>query len=624
MSPGATPVAPPPAPEDGELLALLDGELTAERQAEIRRLLETDWSLRVRLAELERDIETYVAATKHPLSGEAPPFDAVWQGVSARLAREAAPAVRFEILTTPRRERALRLAAASVVLWLVVGAVVFYLPRWNSLGAVSAHELLRRSAQAEAARLEQVTEPVVYRRVQVRRVIAGRAETAAWESWQTGRDFRRRVAGRVEEKTATPILAELEQVLRANQLDVQRPLSATAYAEWRKTIRPKSESVTDTTLPGNDAGLKLTTVVGTPAAPGRIVEASFIVRRADWHAVALHLNVQGENELRGYELSETAYEVLPMQALAIYADATPPPVPAATLPPASASSTPLEALPSEAVLQEAEIAARYALHRLQADLGEQIEISRDAAGYVVVRGLVETAGRKQELLDALRGAPHTKSEIQTIEEASRARQPIAPAQAPQPYTARPADPAPHKDSRQSIFRQQLARYFSGQLGAAGAETAHARAAALADRAVSLAEAAMNDAWALRRLAERYRTDDGLKAEDRRRLAAMARSHAERLRGRVRTLRGLIEPPLDYAVKPGAPPTDEPDAVEAWQAQSLAAFAGTDRINQSIRALFAGSPLPGGISEEQVARSLLSLLPRFERSLNHLEQSLTWE
>lgn len=267
-------------PDDGELLAFLDGELTPERQAEIRRLLETDWSLRVRLTELERDIETYVAATKHPLSGEAPPFDAVWQGVSARLAQAAepaspAPAVRFETLTPPLRERAMRSAAASVALLLVVGAIVFYL-RWDSLGAVSAHELLQRSAQAEAARLEQVAEPVVYRRVQVRRIVAGRAETAAWESWQTGSAFRRRAADRVEEKTAAPILAELEQILRANQLDAQRPLSAAAYAEWRKTIRPKSESVTETILPGSEAGLKLNTVVGTPAAPGRIIEASFV------------------------------------------------------------------------------------------------------------------------------------------------------------------------------------------------------------------------------------------------------------------------------------------------------------------------------------------------------------
>lgn len=135
---------------------------------------------------------------------------------------------------------------------------------------------------------------------------------------------------------------------------------------------------------------------------------------------------------------------------------------------------------------------------------------------------------------------------------------------------------------------------------------------------------MNDAWALRRLAERYRADHELKVENRRRLAAMARAHAERLRGRIRTLRELLEPPLDYAVRPGAPLTDEPNAVEIWQSQSLAAFADAERINRSIRALFAGSPLPGGLSEEQAARALLSMLPRLERSLNKLEQSLTQE
>jgi hypothetical protein len=46
------------------------------------------------------------------------------------------------------------------------------------------------------------------------------------------------------------------------------------------------------------------------------------VRKNDWRAVALKLRVQAENELRDYELSETAYEVLPLQALTVFVSRT--------------------------------------------------------------------------------------------------------------------------------------------------------------------------------------------------------------------------------------------------------------------------------------------------------------
>jgi hypothetical protein len=105
------------------------------------------------------------------------------------------------------------------------------------------------------------------------------------------------------------------------------------------------------------------------------------VRKSDWHALSLQLQVQGENEVRAYELSELAYEVLPLQALTVFADlpprmlptTAPTGTPQASLSPTvvAVSPTPTTALPSLAALQAAEVEALYALHQAQADLGER-------------------------------------------------------------------------------------------------------------------------------------------------------------------------------------------------------------------------------------------------------------
>jgi hypothetical protein len=60
------------------------------------------------------------------------------------------------------------------------------------------------------------------------------------------------------------------------------------------------------------------------------------------------------------------------------------------------------ATPSTGELITAEIESWFALHRAKACLGEALEVIRDRSG-VKIRGVVETAERREELLEALRG-----------------------------------------------------------------------------------------------------------------------------------------------------------------------------------------------------------------------------
>jgi anti-sigma factor RsiW len=71
------------------LIAHLDGQLDPEREVWIERLLRSSWELRVRLSEINRNIETFVQALPAGLSSGFPRFEEVWRPLQDRLAGSA-------------------------------------------------------------------------------------------------------------------------------------------------------------------------------------------------------------------------------------------------------------------------------------------------------------------------------------------------------------------------------------------------------------------------------------------------------------------------------------------------------------------------------------------------------
>ncbi len=650
----------PEKPDESELLAFLDEELTPERQDEIRQMLGANWELRAQLARLEKRIELYVEATAQQASIATPPVDDLWQDFSGRLSRtKAVPAASTSLraglqsltakLTGWGRHNqpgALRLAIGAAVSLLLVVAFIAMLRRTER--AVSAHELLERTAQAEAASLRRVGDPVVYRKIQVKR--SGAGASVMWESWNdargvSGGQFRQRVADKdglrfLSERDTPAILTELAQILRANHLDAHHPLSAAAYAEWRKTIRPQAESVVEIALPGKAPGLKLTTAVVTPVADNQIIEASFIIRRADWHAVALHLNVRSEDAIRSYELSETAYEVLPWQALTAFADLAPAPsltpsiiataspaVSPASVPTASPATKPL---PTEAELQEAEVAALYALHQAQADLGEQIEVVREAGHGVVVRGLVEQAERKQQLIQALNGIPHITPRLLTIAEAvQQSQQKSGQSRAPENSGATGAsivvpNEAPMTTSAETAsanaFQQRLAESAGGRGSLSEAERleVNRKVSQFYNAIEADASAAQAQAWALRRLSDRFahQTNTDASPAAREHIDEMIGNHAARLKNRTRNLRARLEPILVPLAGTSPVISSAPEGTR--QARITAVFKAAEQISQLTDRLIGGSGMPAA-AVEQAARQLLTEFARIEQALLALER-----
>ncbi|NOT60817.1 MAG: hypothetical protein HOP19_11410, partial [Acidobacteria bacterium] len=446
------------------------------------------------------------------------------------------------------------------------------------------------------------------------------------EVWRDLGNQRQRVVGAGE-----TLWAELEEVWRANGRHA--PLSVAEFSAWRNAARIQSEAVSPTVLPDGAQAWRLTTATQAPHALHAFIEVALLVRKADWHVVEQRLKVQGAGEVREYELSELAYEVLPLQALTVFTDLAPKasPVPFASASPAllptvapsllpsvvPAVAPSLKPLPSETELKEAEVAALYALHQLQADLGEQLEVVREANHQIVVRGLVERAERKQQLTQALSHLPLVTARIQTVEEATR--QPVAQQAVTPPDNNEPmlSITAGASGNAGGTFEQRLARYFAER--EAAPNSINLKVAQLSNEVVAESSAALSEAWALRRLLERYPADSELTPAARQRVAEIRANHLARLKAQSNKLRARLEPVLlSFGKSPAPRPSSPTEATK--QEQMLLVFKAVEQVQQTTHRLFAGDN-PNATPEE-AARQLLGTLHRMEQALLNFEQAIS--
>lgn len=556
-------------PDDAELLAWLDGDLSSERRAEIQQLLETDWELRTALARLERRISKYVEATAHQSAENIEPFDDFWQRLAPQLSSavvEPPASARLPVplsLSARLRQKLTRLplhwrlAGVSALTLLLVAGALFFLSVSSRVRPVSAEELLQRAISGETTRAGRFAEPVIYRRVQVKRL--GAESPVTWESWLGARQnqFRQRVATpsgarAVQAQPAAQataggeagVIAELAAIYRENQLDAQRPLSAAAFAEWRGRIRVVRETVTE-----SRESLLLTTSVAEPHAHNAIKEAALLVRKSDWHPIALTLQVQGKAEIRSYELRETAYEVLPAQAVAVFADAPTaslPPLPGAPSPAVAplptATTEPLALTPAAPALSASpalEIELLERLNRVNALLGEQLSISSTSAGTLRVEGVVETEERKAELLQTLNAVaahPAVSLQIRTVAEAAAQQNQSAAAErnliVQEAQVAQQAIPS----------ETELRNYFSSRHGWTGERLAQ-EIQQFSSQICGRSSRARAHALALKQVADRF-TPAQLQTLDqptRERWRALLQQHAQAYRREIQQLRQQLQP-----------------------------------------------------------------------------------
>ena len=656
-----------PSPED--LFLFLDGGTGHCADARIRAHLRTCWACRAQREKIEHLISAFMEEQKF-LGSESPSFPEVaipkFEAKLKRLASQRSRPLRNSHLSSGL-ESALfhpRLSLGVLCSFILLSAAVLLIGRLVSVKPVSAMEVLQRTEEAEFRKARLVSQPVVHQKIRVRRHSpkSQPEEVVTWEIWKDASNSR--FSQRVEDvhgarflpedldesqhlgndsdsasRVVPQILADLGAVYLANRWDQQQPLSARAYQKWRESVHLQSERVTDAHSKDGEKVLRIETLAAGPYAPNSIISAEMIVRAEDWHPVQEHLYVQGENETHGFELVETSFEVLALNALSrsIFSEPAAP-IPQAILPPTLILAR--SSLPSSGELTAAEIEAHYALHRLQACLGEPIEVVRGAEK-IEVHGYSETAQRKEELIAALQKIPLVTLNLQTTAQAFAAASSSPSSQDRENQTVPSvqhnavvevqSSKLPVQDLVEQYFAEGRGGTVPGQ-GRDGKQAAspHQQISELSHEVVSASESALDEAWALRHLAELGPSLQRSKVHISALwlLEQMIRDHLDAVRTKLDQTRALVEPVLSPFVSSerhesgnageASLLSDTYDSAERnWAAGSLRLFAAVDQTVRLTLELFAdGSPSAG--HRDEAIKRLLSGFDHLEKELQNVD------
>jgi hypothetical protein len=233
-----------------------------------------------------------------------------------------------------------------------------------------------------------------------------------------------------------------------------------------------------------------------------------------------------------------------------------------------------------------EIQALHLLDRAGADIGEA-NVIRTGADRIKIKGVVENAERKSEILNALGSMvdnPAVTVDVVTVEEeqrrraASRSVGPPALYRLEAPGNNIPAYP-------------ELRRYFVGE-SKESVDEAHIRSKVhdFANRVSKMARESLAHAAALKNIVNRFSTEeiDLLEGESRARLLWLTANRARVVRQETRRLREHLEPVFFRNAPLGEQPADDDDIKTAADLKRVAEklFEQTRNNDRAIRSVFA--------------------------------------
>ncbi|MBD0369800.1 MAG: sigma-70 family RNA polymerase sigma factor [Pyrinomonadaceae bacterium] len=448
------------------------------------------------------------------------------------------------------------LVTAALAL-LLIGALVFLKMRAPETNAAS---LLQSSIAAEEKRSGNA-EMVFHRRLRFEewgdngtRLIA-RNRIEVWQS-----AARELTARRVYDEQGNLIAGEW---IRTNgtstvyqhgdepQERAAPSLVAKALLETGELWRLEASAKDFSALVGNSAGLSVREEAGAyviemsraqRSDSVSLVSASLTLRQSDLRAIGQKLVIEREGSRHEYRFGEELFEKYPKSHVGRSffipdAELNSPSDRKETDKPKAQdglkdSTSPAPEASSAVASPELEIEVTYLLNRIKANLGEQVSMARTAGGQLRVEALVESEGRKEEILRALSpiiNNPAVRVEVATIGEAVRNQQ--------------DKSRKPNVTEREVVVPNnripayaELRAYFSGRVvGDAAVEEEIDR---YSNRVMNRSRQALLHASALKRLAGRFSAEElqALAPEARAKWIAMVREHALAYQREVSALR----------------------------------------------------------------------------------------
>jgi hypothetical protein len=278
-------------------------------------------------------------------------------------------------------------SSVSLLVLLVAGATLFSVLQWRTR-TVSANDLLERAGKAE------IEDGSVRGSAVVRQKLLVRTRKRTFENvvYRDAKGIRQAPHGRpdVEQR-------ELAALLALAGVNWDEPLSAVTFRAWHDRQQGALDQITAT----KDCCLTLRTQVQQVD----ITEQSFTVDANTFHPVERTVEFRKFGTVEISEISEAPLSVDEAKEIFTWES------PAGNLV-ARRSASPVER-PGRLQVDEAELQARVVLNHLNADTGEQIEITRNEKG-VRVQGLVETEDRKSEINEGLRVIPFLTPRVQSF------------------------------------------------------------------------------------------------------------------------------------------------------------------------------------------------------------------
>ena len=622
------------------LLLFVDGELSTKEFAQLETHLEACWPCRVRTKRIQEAIADIIEFDETAVTPRLTPpqnwrnFDRQLRNLASQGGRPSwwsrlftslgrfLPVTRLAAITPEAFTPLTRLAVAVLAVIVIVTLVV----QFRREPTVSAAELLRYATEAQAARIRETTQAVIHQRLQLRRKTQNYEEMVRWETWNdtaSGR-FVQTCDGcsapdPVKTKTGTQspdprhpapntLLAALNGVLVANQMDPRHPLSATSFQSWRNTLQqPLDEVLRAKHSDGIDV-FTLRTVAARPLKAGQIVEAAYVVRASDWQPRQLRLTVEAEGGHQTYELTANVSEVVSLSQIDPKIFVTTPAAAVSGSPSTNSSSPTTDAEPASSLTpvtpatasSDLEVEALRLLQQAGADLGEQVTVTRSKDGILHISGIVETEARKAEIIRALSsiaGHPAVRIEIQTVAEAVAAQRQTKP-------TPLPSQRGVQIAGNTMAAEPELRAYFNGK-----SNDVDQAVRQYAARMVNLSNRGMDHLWAMKRLLSQFSVEElrALTPEARAKWLTLIRAHAHSYRQANETLRRELQP-VFFSSQTAGPVTGEgtiadmgdlAHAIEDLFIQG----AANDRVVRSAFASSSGGAMTTAIRTPQFWQSL---------------------
>jgi hypothetical protein len=523
--------------DDELLLRLADGELEPKEADRAQAHLKACWRCRTRFEDLQTNIADYMRYRETVMKPLLPPPPQPWSSLRGQLRRvdsDMAPARRWR---APRVSPGWLAAAAA----LLVGMVAY---RFWREPVVSAAEILRKASAAE-------TSPPARRRIRIKT----RSRTLV-----RARSLRGKTATAGQDGTA-----ELQALFAAANFSWEEPLSARSFEAWHGQLSDKVDTVSILT----DQGGRLYDI-RTTTQSGKLTDAELTVRAADWQPVHEILQFNAGEKVEISEMEDAPADLAPPVSIA-------------------ARPTPDRAqVPERTASAGDELRVIDALHRIGADLGEPIEVTRTKGSGVQVAAHGLDSGRKEQLRAILAGLPWVTLLVddpqQTVSsdgEDQRREKRLSTAPV-------------------SALQLQLQSYLGGA-------TAMQK---FTDGILDASDGAMARAHALRNLAERFPRDqeETLSTAEQSLLATLRREHTSALKDLARQMVHLVQPVLPVPEKP-QPAVSHADS---WQEGTRALLEATRQVDRLLNQMLAGGD--SDQARQHTPRELASALASLQAQL----------